>query len=199
MRQHTMRQVDITSIERRTPNGHFVRSALNEGEIARFWSNVARRASDECWLWEGSVCGRPGHSYGRMQVGSGPTRGLAYAHRIAYELAYGPLGDGQGVCHRCDVTRCCNPAHLYSGTQADNIRDASSKGHLTVARKRNRSIKPDVVARYLAGGVTAKQLAAESSISFMTVHRWIHEATNGVDQRFRCGAKPGTNNRERRA
>jgi len=49
------------------------------------------------------------------------------AHRIAYELLKGPTGDFF-VLHTCDNPPCCNPDHLWLGTQADNIKDCKEKG-----------------------------------------------------------------------
>jgi hypothetical protein len=53
----------------------------------------------------------------------------SYAHRKAYELANNvTLSSTQYVCHACDNPRCINPAHLWVGTQADNIQDMIAKG-----------------------------------------------------------------------
>lgn len=39
-----------------------------------------------------------------------------------------PLQVGKMACHTCDNPSCCNPAHLYVGTAADNARDRVSRG-----------------------------------------------------------------------
>jgi hypothetical protein len=84
---------------------------------------------DACWLWTRSRGGRGGHErrYGHLQVNGK----LAYTHRLAYELAFGPIPEGLLVLHRCDNPPCCNPAHLFVGTSADNTADRIAKGRPT--------------------------------------------------------------------
>lgn len=62
--------------------------------------------------------------YGEIRYGGG----LVRAHRLAYELTFGPIPQGMSVCHQCDNPPCCNPKHLFLGTQSDNSRDMWSKG-----------------------------------------------------------------------
>ena len=92
--------------------------------IARFWSKVDKSA-DGCWLW----------TAGKQKSGHGfffPKHGkIVRAHRYAWEITNGAIPDGLEVCHNCpggDNPSCVNPAHLWLGTQADNMRDMTEKG-----------------------------------------------------------------------
>lgn len=93
---------------------------------ARFWSKVNRLSDDECWLWMASVDTR---GYGQISCDGVAKR----AHRIAWELAHGPILEGVGhhgtvVMHKCDNRLCCNPAHLQLGNHEANMADMREKG-----------------------------------------------------------------------
>jgi len=92
----------------------------------RFWAKVER--GEGCWLWTAS---RTSTGYGQINVDHRPLK----AHRVAWELTYGPIPDGLFVCHHCDVPLCCRPDHLFLGNDADNMRDCAAKGRNGMTRK----------------------------------------------------------------
>lgn len=76
-----------------------------------------------CWEWEGHVIT---DGYGHIRVG----KTMALTHRIAWEIANGPIPDGVLVCHRCDNPPCVRPDHLFLGDDAANAADRDEKGRL---------------------------------------------------------------------
>jgi hypothetical protein len=89
---------------------------------ALFWSRVEIGSEDQCWNWTG---GKTQKGYG---VCENIKRGVRSAHRAAWTLIYGPIKKGLSVLHHCDNPPCCNPLHLFVGTNNDNIQDMVSKG-----------------------------------------------------------------------
>jgi hypothetical protein len=89
----------------------------------RVMANIDRSAGpDDCWPWQGALGGSAGHGQTSLN------RKVVYAHRVVYELTNGPIPDGLIVRHTCDNPPCCNPAHLLTGTQFDNVQDMISRG-----------------------------------------------------------------------
>ena len=78
----------------------------------RFWRKVT--PDGDCLLWTGATDKSSG--YGRIRI-DGETR---YAHRTAYELAFGAIPEGMHIDHLCRVRHCVSPAHLEPVTPAEN-------------------------------------------------------------------------------
>ena len=95
---------------------------------------------DACWPWTTTI-GNDG--YGQYQLGGHTKR----AHRIAWELARGPILNGMSVLHYCDSPSCVNPSHLFLGTQADNMRDMCEKGRQARGDSNGARMHPDRAPR----------------------------------------------------
>lgn len=147
--------------------------------LDRFWEKVNK--TDGCWLWTASL---DSSGYGHIAEG----RKLRLAHRLSWEIHFGPIPNGLLVCHECDVRSCVNPGHLFLGTNTDNMRDMSAKGRSHAPRK---SMQParqgesngraklngaqvrELRRLYASGDYTLTQLSVPFGVSFSTVHRAI--------------------------
>lgn len=105
--------------------------------VERFFQRFTAPSDEACWEWTGP---KSHFGHGKMREFGAGSREIR-AHRVSYELFIGPIKDGQFVCHKCDNPSCVNPAHLYAGTQADNMRDKRvrnrQKGELSGIAKLN--------------------------------------------------------------
>jgi hypothetical protein len=74
-----------------------------------------------CIEWTGT---RMRLGYGKIGIGTK----VFLTHRIAWELANGPIAGDLFVCHACDNPPCCNVDHLFLGTNKANMEDMARKG-----------------------------------------------------------------------
>jgi hypothetical protein len=97
---------------------------MTDSQEDRFWRKVAKSTDkNACWPWMG---GRTKDGYGVVHYAGKHIT----SHRVAYNLSHSEsVAAGKVVCHTCDNPPCCNPAHLFTGTQLENARDAQAKGH----------------------------------------------------------------------
>lgn len=163
---------------------------LTSKDIGRFWSKTQK--TETCWLW---IAATDRKGYGYFSVGpkrseDGSIRNTMRAsHRVAYEIANGPIPDALWVLHKCDNPRCVNPGHLFLGTSQDNVTDMDQKGRrvsnpMRGSRHANAildeaSVK-EIVRRHRERGETQAGLAAEYGVSISTVNHiftgrlWAH-------------------------
>jgi hypothetical protein len=113
---------------------------LDATTLARFWSKVdCSGGPDACWLWRGTTV----NGYGVIKTHGKQLR----CHRVAWELAHGPIPNGLCVCHTCDVRNCVNVAHHWLGTTGDNMADRTAKGRAARGSRNGTHMHPERLAR----------------------------------------------------
>lgn len=78
-----------------------------------------------CWIWQGTKFYT---GYGKISY-EGKYITL---HRISFWTFKGEIPEGKFVCHTCDNRSCCNPDHLFLGSNKDNMDDAYKKGRTSI-------------------------------------------------------------------
>jgi len=118
---------------------------------------------DECWIWTGHT---NQHGYGVIGI---PDRRTALAHRVAYVIHHGSDPSPLNICHRCDNPPCCNPLHLFAGTQVDNMQDMSMKGRSGARKISDEKVR--AIRASVASGATYAETAECFGVSSTYVRR----------------------------
>jgi hypothetical protein len=139
--------------------------------LSRFWLKVCKDSglgpNGDCWEW---IASTTGSGYGSIRIGSRTdgSRTSLSAHRVSYELAFGPIPDGLEVLHRCDNRRCVKPDHFFLGTQVENSQDMYSKKRGYLGPRTPLKITDDQVVeirKKLCEGVSSRRLAKLYGVS----------------------------------
>lgn len=150
---------------------------------------------DACWPWQA----RTRKGYGEFEVH--PENKRLLAHRLAYVLHYGPIpeylnGERTCVLHRCDNPPCCNPNHLFLGSNLDNIDDMIAKGRVARGAKSGRAKLTDAqISVIRTADRSVGSLANEFGVSQGAVRAaldgitWAHLPSAPTDRV--CGARKG--------
>ncbi len=113
----------------------------NADPVQRLWSYIDKSGGpDACWPWTGRLS-KKGYAYIKVNHHE------VLSHRYAYELTYGPIPKDMKACHKCDNTACCNPSHIFIGTQKDNVHDAIRKGRMAYGDRSPHRLHPELFPR----------------------------------------------------
>ena len=132
----------------------------------RFWNKVAIGKIEECWRYLEYI---DKGGYGRFWYKSSSIR----AHRVAWELANGPISNGLDILHKCNNRSCCNPKHLYCGTHSDNMKDKSISGNvssLSLGLGKSKLHNYEILdIRIMKGVKSQREIAKEFNVSQHTI------------------------------
>lgn len=145
----------------------------------RFEAYVSPEPMSGCHLWSGAAS-KAGYGNFSWRCDSGHFK-TTHAHRISYLLENGTLPSDKVICHKCHNKLCVNPAHLYAGTQQDNINDELARGtHVSQSGRRaygeaagNSKLKnhqPAEIRRMHADGQRIAIIAKEYGVSLATIY-----------------------------
>lgn len=136
---------------------------------------------DGCW----EVSGHRLHN-GSVQVTDANGKQVP-AHRLAWELANGPIPAGYVLAHACDNPPCIRLDHLVLTTQTENVHDSIRKGrfHAFGVQKLNQhqvlAIREASAAGEHQWMIAARFGIARSTVSGIVNHKsWAH-LTKPVD------------------
>ncbi len=156
---------------------------ISSEELFRFLARInkrgplVRKGLGKCFSWKTDG---PTDIYGSVYLS-----GEEYpAHRVAWTIENGPIPRRLRVLHKCDNKNCVNPAHLFLGTQGDNMRDRSSKGRGNHPRgdQHPARLNPSRLARGEAHGQS--KLVASDVISMRA--KWASgESLESIGRSFR--------------
>jgi hypothetical protein len=150
---------------------------LTNKDASRFWTHVQKRGVNDCWLWTGPTK-TVNKRYTPMVYGAfsakveGKTQSRN-AHRYAWIIANNQLPPaGWVICHHCDTPLCCNPAHLFAGTRADNQRDMQRKLRSGIIGEKNPKAKltREQVLAIRASSARDAELAEQYGVHHTTIY-----------------------------
>lgn len=142
--------------------------------INAFVEKIDKRSHSECWKWLG---GKSKYGYGIFHILRKPIR----AHRLAWELFFGPIPEGKLVLHKCRNRDCVNPYHLYLGSQSDNMKDAVRDGtHPKLGVYRLEGGQVAKIIELISSGMSLRNIAKAIKVDRHTISEAIKRTTAEV-------------------
>ncbi len=133
---------------------------------------ILKDSATGCWNWPGAL---NQSGYGQIGRNLGGAPKVALCHRLSWEMHKGPIPPDLWVLHKCDNRRCCNPDHLFLGTNADNIRDRDQKGRHARLRGEDhpgaklKAVEARAIRVLFDRGMNRNRIAAIFGITLATV------------------------------
>lgn len=150
------------------------------------WWNERTKMDGDCILYTGFT-----FASGHAQISYNGKRILI--HRLAYELAHGPIAPGLVIGHTCDRGNCVNPDHLFAGTQRDNLRDMFAKGRARPRGKATPALASFPAQSYVAPCRVRQSMSRKNSNQVRQVVGILHLTSNSASPADDSHLLSGTN------
>ena len=145
-------------------------------DLDRFDSKVDTTAIDGCHPWTASTTL---DGYGLFRLNGK----LELAHRFSNTINNYPIPEGMLVRHgiNCTTPSCVNPAHLTTGTHADNMRDRdlagrTPRGESCGASKLKKKQVVEIRQR-AAAGESVKEITSDYPVTSESIRSVINRTT----------------------
>ena len=141
-----------------------------------FFNKLIITEEDSCWGWRGSLHKK--HKHGKLRHS-----GQDYlAYRLSWEFHRGVIPPNISVCHSCDNRACCNPKHLFLGTQKDNVKDMVHKNRQAKGEKIYGAVLTPFKVRFIrrlwkTNTYNMVQIANLMEINYQTIVKVIQRKT----------------------
>jgi hypothetical protein len=123
--------------------------------VDRFCSKLSTPTANGCIEWQAA---RNQKGYGIFGIGRNK---LFLAHRLAFEWSFANFIPSMFVLHRCDNPACCEPSHLFQGTNSDNVADMMAKGRNIMGMRVGNSKLSDADIRAIKNDNRVQRIIAE--------------------------------------
>lgn len=152
------------------PNCQNQRVSIN----SRLSKYIKKNYKTGCWEWQGGLTEK---GYAQIRI----CGKRVYVHRLLFTYYNGPILAGMFICHSCDNPKCCNPKHLFQGTQKDNIRDMLNKNRGAKTEKIDEDTMTKII-NLVNSGVSTSKIAREFNVSPITVSLRLRKI--GINRKF---------------
>lgn len=139
----------------------------------RFYSMID--FGSKCWEWRGTLF-KSGYGLYYDLV----TKKSLRAHRYMFSKIFGLIPAKTNILHRCDNPQCCNPNHLFAGTQKDNAQDMIAKGRFALGSKHGKSKLTENGVRQIRHLLRQNLSCAEIAKRFDVGKRTIENVRQGI-------------------
>lgn len=164
--------------------GNKVQGLYTHATSAEDYLNQRLDKAADCWIWKGPV---DKDGYGQVHCSKyGGKLKVSRAHQMAYITWKGEYARNLLICHTCHTPQCCNPDHLYAGTEKDNYRDMKEAGRVVNKIGEENPIskltnEEAIFIKQAKGKYTCFELAERFGVSFGHICRiWRNERYKDV-------------------